>query len=79
MRQGAPPPLVKVWAELATELTEIQEKPVEAGALNGKSNLLVIAPTSSGKTLVGEFADEHFANFRARYGDLLSVVISTSD
>jgi replicative superfamily II helicase len=101
LRHGAPPPLVKVWAELATELTEIQEKAAEAGALDGKSNLLVVAPTSSGKTLVGEFAatssayktrrhgiflvpfralaDEHFANFRSRYGDLLSVVISTSD
>ena len=101
LRHGTPPPLAKVWAELATELTEIQEKAVEAGALDGKTNLLVVAPTSSGKTLVGEFAaassayktrrhgiflvpfralaDEHFANFRARYGDLLSVVISTSD
>jgi helicase len=68
---------------------------------DGKSNLLVVGPTSSGKMLVGEMAapsssyrtrrhgiflvhyralaDEHYANFRARYGDLLNVVISTGD
>jgi replicative superfamily II helicase len=61
----------------------------------------VVAPTSSGKTFVGELAatssaytrrqhaifivpfralaDEHYDLFRERYGDLLSVVISTSD
>lgn len=60
-----------------------------------------MAPTSSGKTLVGEFAavasayrtrrhaiflvpfralaDEHYVLFRSRYGELLSVVISTGD
>lgn len=101
LRYGVPAPLAKVWAGVASELTEVQERAVEAGALDGETNLLVVAPTSSGKTLVGEFAaatsayrtrhhglflvpyralaDEHFANFRQRYGDLLSVVISTSD
>src|SRR5581483_625387 len=83
------------------ELTEIQAKAVEAGVFDAKTNLLVVGPTSSGKTLVGEMAaasssyrnrrhgiflvpyralaDEHFANFRARYGELMNVVISTSD
>jgi helicase len=98
---SAPPALAKVWAEHVEELTEVQAKAVEAGVFDGKTNLLVVAPTSSGKTLVGEMAaasssyrtrrhgiflvpyralaDEHYANFRARYGDLLNVVISTSD
>lgn len=101
IRFGAPTPLVKVWAEYFQELTEIQGKAVDAGVFDGKTNLLVVGPTSSGKTLVGEMAaasssyrtrrhaifvvpyralaDEHYANFRARYGDLLNVVISTSD
>jgi hypothetical protein len=101
LQHGAPGPLAKVWAPFATELTELQERTVGAGVLDGDSNLLVVAPTSSGKTLAGEFAatsseyktrrhaiflvptralaDEHFANFRERYGELLSVVISTGD
>ncbi|MGH2781595.1 MAG: DEAD/DEAH box helicase, partial [Thermoleophilaceae bacterium] len=101
IRHGAHPGLAKIWAEHITELTEIQEKAVEAGVFDGKTNLLVVGPTSSGKTLVGEMAaatssyrtrrhglflvpyralaDEHFANFRARYGEVLNVVISTSD
>jgi helicase len=101
IRHGAHPALAKVWAQHITELTEIQEKAVEAGVFDSKTNLLVVGPTSSGKTLVGEMAaatssyrtrrhglflvpyralaDEHFASFRARYGELLNVVISTSD
>ena len=101
LRYGAPPALAKAWATEVTELTEIQAKAVEAGVLDGRTNLLVVGPTSSGKTLVGEMAaasssyrtrrhgiflvpfralaDEHYANFRARYGELLNVVISTSD
>ncbi|HJU36256.1 MAG TPA: DEAD/DEAH box helicase [Gaiellaceae bacterium] len=101
IRFGAPPALAKVWAAEMAELTEIQAKAVEAGVLDGRTNLLVVGPTSSGKTLVGEMAaaatsfrtrrhgiflvpfralaDEHYATFRARYGELLNVVISTSD
>lgn len=101
IRFGAPPALAKAWAQQVQELTEIQAKAVEAGVFDAKTNLLVVGPTSSGKTLVGEMAaasssyrtrrhgiflvpyralaDEHFANFRARYGELLNVVISTSD
>ena len=100
-RFGAPPALVEVWAAQVEELTEVQTKAVTAGAISGNSNLLVVAPTSSGKTFVAEMAavsaayrtrkhalflvpfralaDEHYANLRARYGNLLSVVISTGD
>jgi helicase len=98
---GAPPDMVDVWAKDVRELTEVQERAVRAGALDGRTNLLVVAPTTSGKTLVGElaaassaytrrqhaifivpfraFADEQYDVFRERYGELLSVVISTSD
>jgi helicase len=101
IRFGAPPAIAKVWVEQIDELTEIQAKAVEGGVFDGETNLLVVAPTSAGKTLVGEMAaasasyrtrrhgiflvpyralaDEHYANFRDRYGDLLNVVISTSD
>jgi len=98
---GAPAALAEVWAKHVRDLTEVQERAVHAGALDGATNLLVVAPTSSGKTFVGELAatasaftrrrhaifivpfkalaEEHFLLFRERYGELLSVVISTSD
>jgi hypothetical protein len=44
----------EVWVEHINELTAIQAKAVEAGVFHGKTNLLVVGPTSSGKTLVGE-------------------------
>lgn len=53
---GAHPAVAKVWAEHVTELTEIHEKAVEPGVFDGSTNLLVVGPTSSGKTLVGEMA-----------------------
>ena len=98
---GAPSALVEVWAKHVRDLTDVQERAIRAGALDGVTNLLVVAPTSSGKTFVGEMAatasaftrrrhaifivpfkalaEEHFLLFRERYGDLLSVVISTGD
>ena len=98
---GAPSALIEVWARHVRDLTDVRERAVRAGALDGASNLLVVAPTSSGKTFVGEMAaaasafarrrhavfivpfkaiaEEHFLLFRERYGDLLSVVISTGD
>lgn len=101
VRFGAPPALLGIWAQQLDELTEIQEKAVEAGVLDGVTNVLAVGPTSSGKTLIGELAatstayrtrrhgifivpsralaDEHYANFRSRYGAVLSVVISTGD
>lgn len=53
---GAPAELVEVWNKHVSTLTDVQERAVRAGALDGKTNLLVIAPTSSGKTFVGEVA-----------------------
>lgn len=38
-----------------TELTDVQQKAISAGAAAGKS-LIVSAPTSSGKTLIAEIA-----------------------
>ncbi len=90
-----------MWKKHIPELTDIQEKAVRAGILDGVGNVLAVAPTSSGKTFIGEMAaatsaythrrhaifivpfralaEEHFELFRERYGELLSVVMSTSD
>ena len=55
--QGFPPEIVDQWTRHFREgLNPLQLKAVnEHGVLDGKS-LLVVAPTSSGKTLVGELA-----------------------
>src|SRR5262245_61073960 len=98
---GAPREVADVWSKCVSDLTDVQERALRAGALDGQTNMLVMAPTSSGKTFVGEMAatssayarrqhaiflvpyralaDEHFDLFRQRYGDLLTVVISTAD
>jgi superfamily II DNA/RNA helicase len=53
-RYGIPPELIDRWAPTAEYLTDIQMKAIEAGLLDSDRNLLVAAPTSSGKTFVGE-------------------------
>lgn len=53
---GAPEAFVDEWAKTIGDLTQVQERAVSAGALDGGSNLLVVAPTTSGKTFVGEMA-----------------------
>lgn len=53
---GAPAALVEVWAVDVSELTDVQERAVRAGAIGGNANLLVVAPTSSGKTFIAEMA-----------------------
>ena len=53
---GASPDLITTWGQDVQNLTDVQERAVRAGALDGHSNLLVVAPTSSGKTFVGEIA-----------------------
>jgi superfamily II RNA helicase len=53
---GAPRALVDLWSANVAELTDIQEKAVRAGVLDGATNVLAVAPTSSGKTLIGELA-----------------------
>ncbi|MGE5532040.1 MAG: DEAD/DEAH box helicase, partial [Bacteroidota bacterium] len=54
---GVPPPLLAVWeTELSTELLPIQERAVVQHKLLAGNNLLVQAPTSAGKTFIGEMA-----------------------
>jgi len=49
--------LLDAWTrDLPDDLTQVQVAAVAAGVLEGRTNLLVVAPTSSGKTLVGEMA-----------------------
>jgi helicase len=64
---GAPAELVDVWNKHVRELTDVQEKAVRAGALDGQTNLLVVAPTSSGKTFVGELAATSSAYTRRQH------------
>ncbi|MFI1505679.1 DEAD/DEAH box helicase [Streptomyces sp. NPDC020597] len=52
----APAELISVWEQHIQTFTDVQERAIRAGALDGRTNLLVMAPTSSGKTLVGELA-----------------------
>ncbi len=47
--------LVNKWGEEAPELNPHQKESLERGLLDGK-NMIVSAPTSSGKTLISEFA-----------------------
>jgi hypothetical protein len=53
---GLPPVLLDTWAEAIPSLNDLQLAAInDYGVLDG-ANLLVIAPTSSGKTMVGELA-----------------------
>jgi helicase len=53
---GIPEPVLERWAEHLPGLNQLQQDAVnEAGLLEGR-NVLVMAPTSSGKTMVGELA-----------------------
>ena len=48
--------LIAIWQkEIGKQLLPIQEKAVSKGVLQGQ-NMLVVAPTSSGKTFIGEIA-----------------------
>lgn len=62
---GVPDELVDRWTSGTPYLTDVQRLAVEAGLLGDTGNLLVAAPTSSGKTFVGEIAAAAAA-FRAR-------------
>jgi helicase len=64
---GAPRALVDLWSAKVAELTDIQEKAVRAGVLDGATNVLAVAPTSSGKTLIGELAATTSAYTRRRH------------
>jgi len=69
---GAPQALVEVWAREVDELTEVQRRAVAAGALSESANLLVVAPTSSGKTFIAEMAAVA-ASYRTRRHTLFLV------
>ena len=64
---GVSPDLVAVWGRNVREFTDVQERAIRAGALDGHTNLLVVAPTSSGKTLVGELAAASSAYSRRQH------------
>ncbi len=57
----APQELVDAWKRDLTDLTAVQTAAAEAGILTGRRNMLVVAPTSSGKTLIGEMAAAQIA------------------
>ena len=53
---GISEPVLERWAESLSGLNQLQQDAVnEAGLLEGR-NVLVMAPTSSGKTMIGELA-----------------------
>lgn len=56
VKHEVPAELVNVWRESGVaETMPIQDRAIKAGLLNGKS-LLLVAPTSSGKSFAGEMA-----------------------
>ena len=69
---GIPAALIARWREQQGErLLPLQEQAVRACELFGGGNLLVQAPTSSGKTFVGEMAAVHAALQRRKTAYLL--------
>ncbi|MFE9187767.1 DEAD/DEAH box helicase [Micromonospora haikouensis] len=53
---GLPHPVLDVWAARIKNLNALQIAAINEGGLLAGQNLLVTAPTSSGKTMVGELA-----------------------
>src|SRR6185437_5740944 len=61
---GFPKQVVEILTQRGfVELNSIQQSSLESGLLDGK-NQLIVAPTSSGKTLVAELAAVHHALHR---------------
>ena len=62
IRYDFPPEVIQLWGELESQtLLPVQELAVKRYGLFDKGNLLVQAPTSSGKTFIGEMAAVHTA------------------
>ena len=57
LRYDIPPEVIRLWqARESDALLPIQELAIKRHSLFGNGNLLIQAPTSSGKTFVGEMA-----------------------
>ena len=57
LRYDIPPEVIRLWQTRESEhLLPVQELAIKRHNLFGNSNLLIQAPTSSGKTFVGEMA-----------------------
>ncbi len=62
LRYGLPPELIELWRRRESDhLLPLQELAVKRHGLFGEGNLLIQAPTSSGKTFIGEMAVLHTA------------------
>lgn len=76
---GFPPELVDAWGAAIPSLNKLQIAAInDHGILDGKS-LLVSAPTSSGKTIIGELAAVHAALDRRRAVFLLPMRALVND
>jgi helicase len=53
---GLPQPVLDVWSSRIEDLNALQIAAINEGCLLAGRNVLVMAPTSSGKTMVGELA-----------------------
>jgi len=57
LRYDIPPEIIRLWQESESDrLLPVQELAIKRHNLFGRGNLLIQAPTSSGKTFVGEMA-----------------------
>src|SRR5690554_1767781 len=57
LRYGIPPEIIQLWQQQeSATLLPVQAVAVKRHGLFGDGNLLIQAPTSSGKTFIGEMA-----------------------
>jgi replicative superfamily II helicase len=56
LNYGFPEEIIRIWEQAESEnLLPVQEKAIAQGLLEGQS-MIIVAPTSSGKTFLGEIA-----------------------